>query len=382
MTVSKSPLPVQPLVLVVDDEARDRELLREVLEKDGFRVEEAVDGLQAMDRVHELSPDVVLLDVMLPGLNGVDVCRKLTANPRTVAIPVLLVTSQQGREDRLEGISAGARDFISKPVDIADLRVRVRNAAQMKRLYDQSEERYRRIAELEGLRDSLVHMVIHDLKSPLTVIQGNLGLLEMIVGDDLDADGKEALEACAQGSNQMKQMVNSLLDVSKLESGTFALDRSEIGLRDTVRRARASLGKDVGARIRIVGGEDLMGAIAVCDAELVQRVVVNLLRNALEHSPADERVEVRVTQGEDSVQVRVLDRGPGVPEEYRDRIFDKFVQVDGTRRVRKGSSGLGLAFCKLAVEAHGGRIGVDPGSEEGSEFWFEIPVGVPLEGSD
>jgi signal transduction histidine kinase len=364
--------------MVVDDEPRDRILLKEVLEDDGYQVVECEDGLEALDQIRALSPDVILLDVMIPGLNGVEVCRELSQDPRTVAIPVLLVTSQRDREDRLEGISAGARDFISKPVDLADLKVRVRNAAHMKSLYDQSEDRYSRILELEGLRDSLVHMVVHDLKSPLTLIRGNLDLLGIIVGDGLEPDGREALDMCTDGADQMKRMVNSLLDLNKLEAGGLELDCRETRLLEVIEEARSSLGNAGFRRVCLKRSDRVGPDTAECDRGLVKRVAVNLLSNALEYTPVEDPVWVKLIPRTSSVRIEVEDRGPGIPESYREKIFDKFFQLEGTRGARKDSTGLGLAFCKLAVEAHGGQIGVTQAKSGGSLFWFELPRSQPV----
>src|SRR5918996_358448 len=178
-------------VLVVDDEARNRELLHDLLEARGYTVLAASDGEQGVSIAREKIPDAILLGVMMPRMNGFEVCRLLKADERTAFIPVLLVTSLDAREDRLIGIEAGANDFIPTPIDSLELLLRVRNAVKTKRMYDQAARQYRHLQALEGARDNLVHMIVHDLRSPLTGLQAYLDLLQMSSAATADAEIQE-----------------------------------------------------------------------------------------------------------------------------------------------------------------------------------------------
>jgi two-component system sensor histidine kinase/response regulator len=363
-------------VLVVDDEPGNRELLITALSADGYQVVVASRGEEALSKVEAAPPDIVLLDIAMPGMDGIEVCRRLHVDPKTTHIPVLLMTALRRREKRLDGISAGARDFLLKPLDLADLRIRVRNAGEMKRLYDESEERFQKITELEALRDSLVHMIVHDLKSPLTTMMGNLQLMEMLLAEVQDSDIMATFEGCVTGARKMSDLVTTILAVSKLESDTVSLDLAETDLYGVAEEVCSSLGQRA-SRVKLSDPPASGGVILPLDAGLVQRVILNLLTNALDHSPEEHPVVIHVSEDDDVGRVRVVDRGPGVPEEFREQIFEKFGQVAGGGKARKGSVGLGLAFCRLAVEAHAGRIGVESSEEGGSAFWFELPLKGP-----
>jgi signal transduction histidine kinase len=201
--------------------------------------------------------------------------------------------------------------------------------------------------------------------------------MEMMLGDrEADPELKETLAHAMDGTTSMNRMVRSILDVSRMESGTVDLKLGEIDIGALLEGARDSLGP-AGARVTLETPET-PGPLAVHgDPEILERTVVNLLRNALDYSPEDQPVAVSCSPVQDGIRISVRDRGPGIPEEFRERIFEKFGQVKGGRRIRKGSVGLGLAFCKLAVEAHGGRIGVESHEGAGSEFWFELPLELP-----
>jgi len=365
-----------PHVLVVDDEAVNRELLCDLLEIHGYESTEAEDGESALAQVAACAPDTILLDVMMPGLDGFEVCRRLKAEPDTAAIPVLLVTALSGRDNRLKGIEAGANDFLTKPIDAQDVVLRVRNAVRLKGLYDQVRDNYEQLRKLEQLRDNLTHMIVHDMRSPLTGLAGHLQLLEMGAGNRLDEEDKEDLQNALTAANMLTDMVSSLLDVSRLEAGEMPLNSGMIALPDVVTEALGTLGALV--RKCRIAWEPLSSPVqAFCDPEVTRRIVANLVANSLKFTPGGGEVLVTVSCGDGVARIDVRDNGPGIPPEFREKIFEKFGQVSIRNTGTKYSTGLGLTFCKLATEAQGGAIGVDSVLGEGSTFWFTLPLHAP-----
>jgi signal transduction histidine kinase len=362
-------------ILVVDDEPKNRELLRDLLESQGHRVTEAADGQEGLSVATETGPDVVLLDVMMPNLDGLEVCRRLKAAPGTAAIPVLLVTSLSARQERLEGIRAGANDFITKPVDTADLSLRVRNAVAAKQLFDRLETQYQRLRELETTRDTLVHMIIHDLRSPLGVY-AYLQLLQLAANGALDAGQRDYLDQSIAILQRVQDMTNAVLDVSRYEANQMPMSAARVDLADVVREAIDSLGAPA-AVPRVQFGTEDGPVIAWCDRDIIRRVVANLVGNALKFTPEVGQVQVSLRRDGTDVVVAVADSGRGIPPEYHQRIFEKFGQVGGPADRARHSAGLGLTFCKMAVEAHRGVIGVDSEVGRGSTFWFRLPQDPP-----
>lgn len=365
-------------VLVVDDEPKNRELLRDMLELRGYSVDEAANGAEVFDRFAAREPDVVLLDVAMPEVDGLTVCRRLKADAKTAAIPVIMVTAHTDRLDRLAGIEAGANDYLTKPVDLQDMVLRVRNAVNAKRLHDELRESYARLRELEHLRDSLTHMVVHDLRSPLAVMLMGLDILRGNLAGKLSPDDLECLSRCEAGALTMTEMIATLLDVSRFEAKSMPLSPAPIELNALASAAAETL-RQVAARRAVRLIETLHEPVRVlCDAEVIRRVLANLLDNALKFTRRNGEVEVTVQRvNESRVRVSVRDTGPGVPGAHRSRIFGKFSQVEPSE-ARRGT-GLGLAFCKLAVEAHGGEIGVESESGTGSTFWFTLPCDTSSE---
>jgi two-component system sensor histidine kinase/response regulator len=359
----------RPTVLVVDDEPRNVLLLQDLLESRNYTVWTAGDGEQGLALARDRVPDVVLLDVMMPRLNGFDVCRRLKSEQRSAMIPVLLVTALDARQDRLAGIDAGANDFITKPIDAADLILRVRNAIASKQLHDRVAAQLRQLQELEAARDTLTHMIVHDLRSPLTGLQGYLDLLRMVV------DGNaEALEYASEAqliASRLTEMISQVLDVSRMESGQMPLSLKETDLAALLPAAVASLGPPPSGIA--VAYEIPAAAVTIpCDPDLIGRVVVNLVGNAFKFTPREGRVRVGLISEADRVRITVTDNGPGIPPEFRSKVFEKFGQAPLGQSSGTRSSGIGLTFCKLAVEAHGGKIGLEGAKGGGARFWVEL----------
>ncbi|MFC1452171.1 PAS domain S-box protein [Verrucomicrobiota bacterium] len=256
---------------------------------------------------------------------------------------------------------------------------------EQKRAAEELEEAYRRVREsleqvrrMEELRDSFVHMIVHDMRSPLTGILWDLKLLTRERGRPAGPEeARKWLSRAKTSTSELCEMVSSLLDVSRLEEGKMPLQLAEHEVGSIVDRGIEMLGG--AADERRIHVETACDPVKVrCDTELVQRVVTNLVGNALKFSPDDARVGVEVRCCTEGVRIAVTDNGPGVPAEQHSRIFDKFGQVEGPGGTgEKRSSGLGLTFCKLAVEAHGGTIGVESEQGRGSTFWFTLPRESP-----
>jgi signal transduction histidine kinase len=365
-------MPVKtPRVLLVDDEPRNLRLLERMLSPLGYELRAASDGQTALRLAVEGPPDLVLLDVMMPGLTGIDVCRLLRMEPAVGFVPIVLLTSLSDGESRVAGLDAGADDFVSRPVEATELRARVKALLRTKALYDELQERYRELQVLEASRNGLAQMIVHDLRNPLVSVIGYLELIEC--GYVSGEAAQQSVRVVKRNAERVVAMVTDILNVSKLEAGRLSLEKAAVDL--------ASLAADVALDAKpLLEQKRLELAVAIppdlppasADRELVRRVLVNLVSNAASFSPQGSTVSLSAEKGEGQLRVQITDSGPGVPVEDRDRIFEKFGALNGRKSGRKYSTGLGLAFCKLTVEAHGGRIGIDGNSGPGSTFWFTL----------
>jgi two-component system sensor histidine kinase/response regulator len=359
-------------VLVVDDEPQNVMLLQDLLEARGYQVFTAGDGQHGLELASEQHPDVVLLDVMMPRMTGLDMCHRLKAEPSTAMIPVLLVTALGARADRLAGISAGANDFITKPIDSADLLLRVRNAVLAKQLHDQVATQLKKLRELEAARDTLTHMIVHDLRSPLTGLMGYMELLRATATESGSAEALDYTKEALAIAGRLSELISQVLDVSRLEAGQMPVKLQETDLTALLPTAVETLGP-VSDGASIVFEMPDRPVLVPCDRDLIGRVVMNLVGNALKFTPRKGTVRIGLDASDGRARLSVTDEGPGVPVEFRRMIFEKFGQAPQGQSSAVRSTGLGLTFCKLAVEAHGGRIGVEAPEDGGSRFWLELP---------
>lgn len=360
-----------PNILVADDTVENLRLLSSMLGQCGYEVRPVTNGRQALLAAEREPPDLILLDINMPELDGFAVCARLKQQDALKDVPVIFLTALTDVADKVRAFEVGGIDYVTKPFQVEEVTARVKTHLALRLAGRELAQSYERLRALEKLRDDLVHMVVHDMRSPLMVLMGHLELLQPDVAR-LGGQSGEDLDNAIRGARALNRMANDLLDVSRLEEGKFPLDSGRHDIVQIVERVAGAVG--VLDRGRSIGVTASTAVSTECDGDVLGRVVQNLLSNAVKHTPPGGRIDASVTSWGDRVRVEVADDGPGVPAEARAAIFEKFGATKARVEQKYHSAGLGLAFCKLAVEAHGGSIGVTARSPRGSVFWFEIPA--------
>ena len=391
MSESNAELP--PLILVADDVPANVELLFDQLHTLGYRTIAAEDGPSAVASCANYKPDLCILDVSMPaGTLGVDdrstgfeVCRRIKRDPRTARIPVIFVTALNDTTDRVKAIEAGGDDFLTKPHNRLILGARVRSLLKLKAATDALEQSYRKLRELEKVRDDLMKMIVHDLKTPLTSV---LATLEMVIDGDFGGvteQQRRALSDAESKAEDLLALIEDLLEIARIEEGRIVLQPVPIApaafLAEVVHEWSLRFQQE-GARATVDVADDT--PVFQADKALLKRVMSNLVQNALTHTPHAVTLSLLARKDGDGVLFTVADDGPGIPPEYHEVIFRKFEQVKAPTLPRVRSSGLGLAFCKLVADAHGGRIWVQSTEGRGSAFHLTLPAhpsGAPVTGT-
>jgi signal transduction histidine kinase len=359
---------MRPSILVVDDTLENLRLMAGMLADRGFDVRPVTSGRDALSAIEHELPDLVLLDVTMPEMDGFEVCGKLKDNPAWRDIPVIFLTALSELSDKVRGFEVGGADYITKPFQLEEVLARVNHHLSLQQARRDLSNSLTRLQGLERLRDDLVHMIVHDMRSPLSVLIINLGMIRADVTGEVQTSVDDAIQA----ARSLNRMASTLLDVSRLEAGKMPLNLApcDVGkLAETARTALAAL--DPARSIELSCPTPVTVS---CDGDLVRRVLENLISNGIKHTPTGGRLQIEVVALPGRVRVWVQDEGPGVPVEAQQRIFEKFGAAAARKDQTYHSVGLGLAFCKLAVEAHGGSIGVERVVPRGSRFWFELPA--------
>ena len=363
------------LLLVVDDDANNRDVLTRRLLWQGHGVKTASNGGDALRMMRETSFDLVLLDIMMTDMDGYEVLGQIKADQRLQHIPVIMISALNDLQSVVRCIEAGAEDYLAKPFNPTLLRARIGSCLEKKRfrdretaLFEQLQINYKRLQEVEKLRDDMRNMIVHDLRTPLTAVIVGVEMLEK--DETLSEMQHEIVAIAAGGGKTLLGMINDLLDVEKMEAGASQLHYEELSAA-----ALVAVALDQVASLALDGRNVLVTEVGPGlplfpgDANKLSRTLVNLIGNAIKFTRGGTVTITASGDEEEGVRFSVRDTGEGIPSEAFERIFEKFGQLDS----RKVGTGLGLAFCKLAVEAHGGRIEVESTPGVGSIFSFTVP---------
>ncbi|BAB75795.1 response regulator [Anabaena sp. FACHB-709] len=353
----------QPSILVIDDEPDNFDVVETLLDGENYQLHYASGGQQAIARLSSFQPDVILLDVMMPHLDGIEVCRRIKADPQWQAVPIIIVTALTAKEDLAHCLNAGADDFISKPLNSVELRARVNSMLRIKQQHDN-------LQGLLKLQEDMVNMIVHDLRNPLASIVIST---EMLKFPSLPPDKQQQkVSQIAIACQQLQTLIDSLLTMAKLESGKMVLNYTEIDLCAICISALADI-EDIAAqkRLRLISELPEPGGMVKIDAAIFRRVLDNLLSNAIKFSPSNARVILKAAYLETGAKLQVIDSGKGISQELRHSIFQKYEIGNIVSEVSQ--LGLGLAFCKMAIEAHNGTITIEDNHPQGSIFTVLIP---------
>ena len=362
-------------VIMVVDSYRRIQMINESVNIFGFSPEEVMkkttDLLYLDRRVDKKLPSEIRDSIDKVGFHiGQAIGQKRTGETFPLEI---MTASLKGRE----GVVIVIKD-ITERKRAEEAILQAKQAAEFaneekSKLLVQLNENFQKLKSLEELRDNLTHMIIHDMRTPLQVILSTAQILEMFNEPTMNERSQTKIKDIVRQTTLLEAMTNSLLDVSRLESGLLPLDKKVYDLVLLGKEAVEEIGP-LAANTQILFKEPECESFVECDSDIIKRVVVNLLNNAIKFSTKGEKIYVTFSRDDLFARLMIADSGHGIAPEYHEKIFEKFWQVDSNKHKQVHSSGLGLTFCKLAIEAHGGTIGVESELGKGAKFWFKIPL--------
>lgn len=370
-------------VLVVDDSQESVDLLEYFLKPAGYKIIKARDGAEALDIVEKDPPDIILLDIMLPKVNGYEVCEKLKKRQSTFHIPIIMITVLKELKDKIKALEAGADDFLSKPFDSVELLTRVKSLLRIKYYHDEIIKRNQELEKQKEallredlLKKELTNLIIHDMKNPLFVIQGNLQMMEMNRSVSPSESSDLYTQRIARSSRSLLRMILNLLDISRLEQKKMEIEPVPTDLNLMVNDIVESFkdipehqSKSVHMRMR----DDLPNIFV--DKEIFERVLENCFNYIFQNTPEFMSVEVETVETQKGrLQLSITHDGKAIPEEFREKIFLKNAQPELKKAGYKPARGLGLIFCRLALGVQNGKLYLDAENKEKNTFILDIPT--------
>ncbi|WP_456440066.1 response regulator, partial [Caldithrix abyssi] len=331
--------------------------------------------------VEKENPDLILLDIKLPKMDGFEVCERIKKKSPTKFIPIIMITALKDLKSKIRSLEAGADDFIYKPFENIELLTRVKSLLRIKKYHDELEQKNKELEEknqsllrMDQFKEELNHLIIHDMKNPIFVIQGNLQMLMMGLDDSM-SNLKKYVDRIDRSTQNLLRMVMNLIDITKIETGSMSLKLELASLNDVVENSLARIKDFPEAADKQINVDfvEQMPYIKL-DVSVMERVVDNLLSFALANVPTDGRVDVKTFKTEHTVGASIHDYGQQIPLKYGNNVFNKFRQIEIKKEGYRVGRGLGLTFCNLAVEAHGGKMYLDEKNEVGNKIIFEIPI--------
>ncbi len=365
--MSQTPL---PLILAVDDEPSNL-LLLERLVKGRYRMMTVTSGQAALDMLVQAPFDLILLDIMMPGMTGLQALEYIRANPKTSDIPVILISALTEVEDITNGLEMGASDYIAKPIDLDITMARIQTQITLKQLVDERKATIEKLEAAQEMKNRFVRMASHDLKGPLMNIRMVMSLLPKMV--EMNADADEMIEAAESSLNTMHMVIKDFLDTAAIQSDAMDLSLTPVVVEQIVaeivkEHSVNSNRKNIGLATGVISG------VIYADAARYHQALGNLVSNAIKYSPPDTTVQIWTECDEKNVTVYIADQGPGIPLDDQDRLFTEFGKLTPRPTGGEASTGLGLWIVKHLINLQQGDVGLISPAEGGSMFWIRMPT--------
>lgn len=364
-------------ILIVDDDRLNISILGKILKSEGYVLAEAGSGEQALETYAEFLPDLVLLDVMMPGIDGFETCRRLKRDYGTKSAPVIFITAKSESDDVVEGLGAGAADYLPKPFKPKEVLARIRSHLQNQILSEQQKTLVEQLSKANYAKNRFLGMAAHDLRNPLASIRGIAEFLRDGAVGPLTPEQLDLIETIQGAAHSMLDLVNELLDLATIEAGELKLNVAPHDLGELVVKCVAMINREAIKKNTHVHFTPPAEPVSLpFDPAKLKQVVDNLLSNAVKYSPPGSTITVLVSSdsAHNTCSFAVRDQGPGIPEDERDRLFKDFSRLSVKPTGGEKSTGLGLAICRKIVEAHRGTIAAENLPELGCEFRVTLPV--------
>lgn len=364
-------------ILLVDDVIENLNMLTDMLENQGHKIDIALNGQEALDKVNEKQPDLILLDIQMPGMSGYEVCQSIKGNPKTEQIPVIFLSALTETSDIVKAFDVGGVDYVSKPFKFREVIARVESqlaVARQRREIEALRERDKQQFEsLAKMKNNFLYGTAHDLKNPLTGL-----LLYTQVLRTTSPESKEEVEEIAQGientARKMQRLIMDILDLAQMQVGD-QMNLVDLPIQPILKNTLNNfevLAKEKNINLKLDVPEEAINYEV--ESSYFERMLDNLVSNAIKYTPSDGTVTLSLRDCNDHLEIRVKDTGLGIPEKDIPHLFDAFYRVKSQSHKKESGTGLGLSIVAAIIEEHNGTIKVESIEGKGSTFIISLPT--------
>lgn len=357
----------KPVVLIVDDVPRNIQVLGALLNKFDFELAVAMNGQQALDTVGKIKPDLILLDVMMPVMDGHEVCKRLKKNEETKDIPVIFITAKSETEDIITGFELGAVDYITKPFIGSELVARVKTHLSLRNTKESLQEEI-------ATKNKFFSIISHDLRGSFGIILSFVQLINENREYLSDEELNELLDDIGKTSKNTLTLLENLLEWARSQTGRLNYNPEKIQVHDLSSSIIKSLNEIAAKKTIDLISEVDMSHEAYADKNMVLLVIRNLVSNAIKFTPKNGTIKIVSSEEENSVIIKVVDSGVGISNDKIENLFKIDTKVTTLGTDNEQGNGLGLVLCKEFIEHNGGEIGIESELNKGTTVWFSLPM--------
>ncbi|MEO5354368.1 MAG: hybrid sensor histidine kinase/response regulator [Magnetococcus sp. XQGC-1] len=374
-----NPEPTNPRILIVDDVPANIKVLLPTLQPD-FDISIATDGQQALAIATTQKPDLILLDIIMPGMDGYEVCSQLQANEQTRDIPIIFITAKDDESDEMTGLELGAVDYITKPFSAAIVHARTKTHLGLKKAREKIEKQNKELIKAAAMREDVNRIMRHDLKTPLNAI---IGFADLMLSNkkcpECDPDQTKMLGIIRESGYRLLEMINNSLDLYKIEQGTYLLKPQPVNIAVVIDKIRQAFQDRIAnKKLRLTidkpapedDQEESAAALWVLGEELLcYSLLANLIKNAIEAAPRQSEITIHWHKSGEKGVIRVHNQG-AVPADMAGRFFEKYATSG-----KSGGTGLGTYSAMLIARVQNGSITMDTSAERGTTLTVSLPLG-------
>lgn len=375
-------------ILIVDDHTTNLNVLTDLVISLGYEPFSAHNGREALEILDHDSFDLMLLDIMMPVMTGIEVLEALKTSGKIREIPVIVISAMDDLDNIAHCVLLGADDYLIKPFHSTLLMARIRSSLEKKqyrdsqrRIIEQLGRSCEALKKIDDLRNDLTSMLVHDLNSPLTSIKGFSQYLQIQTKKSVlnKEDFLDSNQRILEAVYDMESLIRGILDSHKIEEGGMTFDLTSVPCVKSVREIFECFIIHKSNSRKFEFDANCEEAWILADIDLLNRVIQNLLMNAYKFTSSENQIKVSIAQQGDEVVIRVEDTGSGISAEFMDKLFTKFFQAEGRKQGKKYGFGLGLYFCRLAIEGMKGKISCESEPGKGSSFILNMKKCLPSE---